>query len=421
MQIILDLGASFLKGYVVEGQLDNIVETFETPGLAKKQINLSDASFLDPFCLSVQRAVSRYPIESAVIAEEMHGFSSVGRRPRDSFFYSWRSRWDYVPMCRSFFESALEFEMLTGLRVRNGYGVWGLLDGAVGKKSVFGSASSLLLQLLGQWNQTSDLSMLHSQGVISIDTRCFLDSIYPKFEYQLPTINRDPHLNPIGELSLGARCIPVYGGIGDLIATLDGIFQTDVDSRLVVNSGTGSQIAIADVGQESPVALCKKMEHRLGNLRDYYVISHIPCGRAIEFFRRICVGLFPDKSESEFWEEFAKSEPRTVSELTDAFNVPSFSLGVFDSATLGVPGGLAAIVDSVRFEEYISGLKNSLVSQYSALIKTVIPQPNKLTFSGGIFQRNPDLASRILREIDAETSGSFSDTSSPIFGLIGYG
>jgi len=45
MQIILDLGASFLKGYVVEGQLDNIVETFETPGLAKKQINLSDASF----------------------------------------------------------------------------------------------------------------------------------------------------------------------------------------------------------------------------------------------------------------------------------------------------------------------------------------------------------------------------------------
>ena len=421
MQILLDLGASFLKGYVVDGDLRNVIDSFQIPGLAQKQVVSSDSSFLEPFCSNIQAACTRYPVESVVIAEEMHGFSCVAREVRSSTFYSWRYSWNYKSACNLFFETTENFERATGLRARNGYGLWGLVEGAVDRQRIFGSLSSLLLQLLGRWDRKCDLSILHSQGVIDAGTRNYLELIYQRFEHQLPTINRTLLSVPIGEISCGLKRIPVYGGVGDLTATLDGIFHENVDSGLVVNSGTGSQIAFVNYGQPIPFAFGQCMEQRLGNLRDYFVVSHIPCGRAIEFFKRICLGLFPEKSETQFWEQFAKSETRTNLVLSSLPNIPSFSLGVFDTATVGVPGSINHLSDSVGFDDYILGLKASLISQYVSLIKTIKPQPDLITFAGGVFLRNQDLADGIIRELDDSVSASVSQRSNPVFGLVGYG
>lgn len=400
MILFLDLGASFLKGLVFDPSTGNEVSRIHLPGLALSAIDSSDSSFLDPLCVAVQETVARHDITAVYISEEMHGFSVVERDGRGGHFYSWRCGWPYHAIYQDYFDGPEGFQIQTGLALRDGYGIWGLLSlgDALDERSRIGSLSSLLVTKIGSWYGISDISILQSQGLIDVRSRSYIDAVEQRFWKALPKIKAKTN-DPIGAMLSNDREIPVFGGVGDLIGTLDGVSKDRIKGTLFVNSGTGSQIAMVDSGIGSVDGLGRPFEKRLGMIQDYLVISHIPCGRAINFFKKIALGIFPEKSEDEFWDLFNQSDP-TPPELTGGYpDRIGFQLGIFDSAVVGYPGGISHLSDKVTFEEYIGSLVGAVAHQYSEIISSVMPHPSALLLCGGVFERSERLVGSISAQL----------------------
>jgi hypothetical protein len=346
----------------------------------------------------------------------MHGFSLFSDK-QNGHFYSWRCEWDHERVCKKYFGNHWEFTKKTGLAFRNGYAVWAVLNGFLKNNKKLGTLSTLLLNIAGNWNQTCDISMVQSQGLFDIECENYIKHVDPLYRSQLPEINQSLDQNLIGEFIIDQKTIPVFGGIGDLIATLDGLFFGNANSNtLVVNSGTGSQIALIDNGQDHPSVMGGLFERRRGNLYNYYVLSHIPCGRALDYFKKIALGIFPDKSEADFWKLFNSQKIKNNSDETSNL-FPKFNFGIFDSASYGKPGAISNLKDSQSFEYFIYGLFVSLIDQYEKILNTVIPKPNYLIFSGGIFERNPNISKIITERLGCENKSVLRKLDGPNAGL----
>lgn len=400
MILFLDLGASFLKGLVFDPSTGSEVSRIHQPGLALSGIDSFDSAFLDPLCANVREALARFDITAVYISEEMHGFSVVEPDGRGGHFYSWRCGWSYNTMYQDYFDGPEGFQIQTGLALRDGYGLWGLLSlgEALDERSRIGSLSSLLVTKLGSWFGMCDISILQSQGLIDIRSRSYIDAAEQRFWRALPKIKAKTN-DPIGVMHSSDREIPVFGGVGDLIGTLDGVSKDRMRGTLFVNSGTGSQIAMVDSGVGRVEGLGRPFEKRLGMIQDYLVISHIPCGRAINFFKKIALGIFPEKSEDEFWDLFNGSDG-TPQELKggDPDSI-RFQLGIFDSAVVGSPGGITHLSDKVTFEEYVGSLVEAFAHQYSEIISSVKPYPSGLLLCGGVLERSDRLVGSISAQL----------------------
>lgn len=420
MILCLDFGASFIKLSVHEKSSLKVIAKKRLKGLAQFGRSQADDTYFDIICEKIKSFTLSFKIDQVLITEEMHGFSLMHDSDQKNIFYSWRMNWEFQKFFSENVPEISEFERRTGLGLRDGYAVWGLLKlkSEIDNSVKIGSISSLILKKLGKWTGCCDISMLHSQGLIDVQTRGYLPEISKYFSRSLPYINDFPNGQFLGEIKLHDRTVPVYGGVGDLIGTLDAAQFHSHQNDLIINSGTGSQLAYLDDLSSNKTIFGNALEKRLGYLSSYSVLSHIPCGRALKFYQKIAQGLFPERSEEQFWEHFNNSD-KILSMDDDYFKkIPSFNLGVFESASVSFPGGIKNIKDNHTFVEYIDGLLYSFCLQYKNIIEGLSSSPNRISLTGGVFIRNLIFQDYLEMKFSNISQVNKVENTDPCYGLL---
>ena len=144
------------------------------------------------------------------------------------------------------------------------------------------------------YNKTHS-SLAHSSGFYTSENLRVLD--YGLECLRFPDSSSDD-LCKVGRVRHGGRNIDVFGGYGDLQASIFGeCHQLD---GWVINLGTGSQLIRTTPCQDTAFEVRKYFSNET-----IYCASHIPAGRALNAFAKFTRDLRQDDTDSYFWKKLS--------------------------------------------------------------------------------------------------------------------
>ena len=404
--LLLDFGASRVKAALYDPAAARFIAAAEAP--APEPMLGDDGAVEIPaerykaVLAGLVAALTRQgpQIGAAYLTTEMHGFLLVDAAGRPLTPYiSWRDERGVRSglLDRLQAEHGARFRAITGMRLKPGL-PFVTLAYLAARGQVPKDARVLCL---ADWiagasaRGGTDETMAAASGLYDIERRSWSDELLSVLAslgvpaLQLPRVV-DGRMVPVGNLSLGAMAVPVFGGIGDMQAAALGA-RIAANRSLCVNLGTGSQVSVIDgASSDARTEVRPFFDHRLTT------VSHIPAGRALRVFQDFFDSLAGGES---FWPVVAGLSAAEVldSPLTVDLNLFATawrwsgggSISGIGETTL-TPRGLAAAV--VR----------AFAAQYPEAVSVVDPDRrcNTIQLAGGLARRIA-----ILPELIATLSG----------------
>lgn len=378
--LLLDFGATRIKSAKLNtgnGQLGKIYNT-------KGSASIGSRVVADFFATSVQEHVSvaqtNDPIAAVIICAEMHGFFIQDCQSGAlSDYFSWRHSSGGDQKIATDLNSS-GFLGKTGFAARPGLPIVNILGSE--DKWIKGGEKQIafipdgICRMLGRSENVVHASLGHSSGFYGSDNLPLVGFDIPSLTLpKLACIN----MPLIGEIEVEGRTLPVYGGYGDLQASILGV--NPKDDQWVVNIGTGSQLAIV-----SQKVLPNLEERKYFDDKILSCISHIPAGRALNVFANLFQEIREELDPGYFWRLLQNAE-----EPSNNPKIPAFNLAVFPQARGFQNGGNIDFIYERDFnlQNFSYGLINSLAKQYSELIQ----------LSGNISDKPVVLAGKFVSEI----------------------
>jgi hypothetical protein len=227
-------------------------------------------------------------------------------------------------------------------------------------------------------------SLAAGTGLFDVSQKVWSDDLFKlaSIDFQNTLLAKTVSIGSlIGCIELGGRSIQVFGGLGDLQATVFGTGFPD-RANLVVNLGTGSQVLRA--WNNIPEGI----ERRPGaDGRDIAAITHIPSGRALniyaDFFNNCAILA---GGQAFFWNRF---QQLTVEQLQGSRL--DVDMNLFASSWQWMGGGVIRSMNEVNFtpDELIASIAKAWLHQYVVAIEKLDPMCEDLRFlvSGGLARR----------------------------------
>lgn len=358
-------------------------------------------------------------IKGIWICSEMHGFvlaDSSGHALTP--YISWkdeRAAHDEisgVPTLERLKSDLPDFQNITGMQLKSGLPIvtlssilrlnGGCLGWATSDSNVFIlTLVDWLLLRGGATEPRSDITLLMGLGFHDwrsgkpseeILKKVIGDSFVPNFL----EIKRN-RTDTLGLISICGRSIPVYAGFGDFQAALLGAGYVN-DGHAIINLGTGSQVAV-------PYAHSGRKDTELRVTADdsiAEVITHIPCGRALNVLACFFDQFSINSTESIFWDAWNHI---TISEIISS-RLDS-NLCFFESAwgkqSCKASGWIGVSEGATDLRSVMAGIAKSWIKQYCAALTLLDPDCSIKTVivSGGVAHKSNFLLSA-FRHFDKE-------------------
>lgn len=283
---------------------------------------------------------------------EMHGFS-LGE-----YYYSWKD-------ARADLSWSYKFYQETRMRLKPGMAFSTIKKLNIQNQKIGTLANTIIDNVEG-----NHISLVASQGLVQYATADLSDRI-------LGYLNCETY--PLVDSYLGSsivdnRSYRIYGGLGDLqAASLGANLGSAAD--LVVNLGTGSQVAIMAQDVEGDL-------RPLSRTQWIKVITHIPSGRALNVIAELV-------EPNRFWDIWSNLSFDEVKLASDR----QVDLNCFESSwkyKSKSKSGLIYLKESQTIKQFIASVAKSWLDQYSSAIEILDPtrQAKNVVISGGLAFRS---------------------------------
>lgn len=353
MKLLLDLGASRIKCYLVDQKTVIQSASVASPsmcnhGTVKGQFIVPESLYRTTI-LKLLNSLYSAEVDSVYVCSEMHGFLI------DDYYISWKDT-------RAKFskEQADNFYKITGMTLRPGMAYATLEHENITNRQI----GTLVDSFLDKPAEFVNISLASSLGFVDKHTQQYSDQL---LRNRISPVTTDIK-QQIGTVTVKSKSLPVYGGIGDLQSALLGTGLTQDD--LVLNLGTGSQV----VGTTESV---DNYEIRPMPDGSYVkVITHIPCGRALN--------IVADKfGVDKFWQEWNNLTGDQVlnSDPTQA------NLSFFENAwQYSDSSGYIRFREHQSFQDLVASIAHSWLRQYVDVIELLDQKKQKtnIILSGGV-------------------------------------
>lgn len=318
-------------------------------------------------------------IDSIFICSEQHGFALMNDNNFITEYISWKDNRateeiDGISTIEFIKHKLPNFKQSTGMNIKAGIPAINLLH-MMRKKSIPKKIKILSLPEIFGGNKIHS-TMLAGLGIWDIykkEKYQDLFNLYSDMGYDI-TFNEPAY--DIEVANILENNIRLYTAVGDNQCAVLGSNLKDND--LIINMGTGSQIAKLD-----QLDINAEMEQRpYFNSKTLSVITHIPSGRALNCFLGFIDECFKYASSAmSVWELFDDIKLRDIINSSISFN-----LKVFDSAYGFENGGSVNLIKENNFNinNYISSLLKSYIEQYFEIMDEYSVKYNRILLSGGI-------------------------------------
>lgn len=378
--LLIDFGASRIKSIIFDIKSQVSKYRFEIPS-PSPVVFTNNQYELDPEdyqkCLmEILDYYKSFVIQEIWICSEMGGFllTDTNNYPETNYI-SWKDGrsindhlLDYLKVYNS------DFKDITGMNIKPGLPVINLVSL---KKTMdlsektYSTLVDWLLLRNGSPIIKSNITLAASSGLVSSDWDSRVLEMFGVDGLKFHEITND-FLSIIGYIN----DIPVYGGLGDLQAALLG-GELCVDSG-IINLGTGSQVVCMgeNINEETRPYLNAKVS----------VITHIPCGRALNVFVDVL-------GHAYFWDVWKTLDSEEI--LASSIKV---DLSIFSSAwDSSGKFGFIELREGVNFREYIAGIAKAWVSQYVKALNLldIDSHVKNVYLTGGMVSKSPFLVENI--------------------------
>jgi sugar (pentulose or hexulose) kinase len=298
--LLADFGASRIKGALYHPGEDRILARAEEPAAEPQwgqggEVEVDPRSFVPALERLFVRLAENGPLPAAVwLCTEMHGFLlEDGRGTPLTSYISWRDTrstrvlpGESTSLHQRFAsEIGDEYLRLTGMQLRPGTPFLGLLhllrQGLNAASPRFLSLPEWIAVSGGGYSGKAHVTIAAASGLYDIErnewSERLIGLVGKTIRFAEPSLDDGIRL---GQIRLGERAFPLYGGYGDMQTAIHGA-GVPHKAALAVNLGTGSQVARLDAGVPGVERRPFFRGARLG------AITHIPCGRALNAFARM--------------------------------------------------------------------------------------------------------------------------------------
>ena len=352
--ILVDFGASRIKSVLINTDTNTVIDSCSEVS-PSSQHQIIDSIFEVPaihywnvFESAISSLIAKHGVPSAIyICAEMHGFVLTKDSEPLTGYISWKDQRVKIQQVEQYAE---QFFNTTGMKLRPG-----------------------LPFTTSQWS--TDLIKLFNQ-----DT-------------QFNEITTDV-TECLGSVVISRHSIPVYAGIGDLQSAMYGAgLGTDVNA--VLNLGTGSQVACKyRAGTEVRPDIT-------GDLIS--VITHIPCGRALNVLAKFVNSI---SVTDVFWEKWNSLSVDDVIAAT-----PSSNINFFEAAWKwnGNSGTISLTEERCTFDLVLPEIARTWIQQYVDAINELDPDSvcKRVGVIGGLAAKSPFVI-QALNNIDTTRVYSYT-------------
>lgn len=397
--ILVDFGASRVKSVLVDTDTNIVIDSCleASPSSLHKIVDnrfeVPAIEYWNVFESIVNSLIIKHGAPDAIyVCSEMHGFILTKDGDPLTGYVSWkdqRVKLDTVEHYRD------QFFQITGMKLRTGLPFVSLfaIRNQVAGPVRFNTLVDWILIKGGCNNPKSNITLAASTGLVNISNEWSTDLI--------KLSNQDTQFNEItidikeclGYVLLSDHSIPVYGGIGDLQSAMFGAgLGVTVDA--VLNLGTGSQVACRyTTGTETRPDVD-------GN--QISVITHIPCGRALNVFANFVNDI---SGNNIFWDKWSTITPEQILSVE-----PVSDINFFEAAwKWNSRGGFISLTEERNtLDLVLPEIARTWIQQYIDAITQL--DPNSLCKNvgviGGLASKSPFII-QVLNSIDTTRMYSY--------------
>ena len=407
--LIIDIGASRIKycSFFKESNILSKIISVNFPkssNLDNHEIFLDDVSKI--FNRIISKEIKREHIDYVFICSQMHGF--ILKDKSDNFisnFISWkdeRSAMLSANNTKSFLDLFKDrngdFQNDTGIKPRVGLPVVSMF--AMENKKMIPTnikvynLPEFLIEKLAGYCDGSHKTLSQSFGFHSLDDNIPNIGILNTFNSTIKFNDSLENIDVVSKMKINDSTISFLSPIGDLQSATYGILE-NLENSILVNLGTGSQVISLKDKNAKPNHFLERrsfFEDRTLN-----VMSHYPCGRAIEIY----ITALNDLYDKNYWDEISKLKVKNI-----LFS-KKVNLSIFKTAENFKEIDISILKNNTHKEniEILNGILHSLVDQFGEAIdlmrKTKVV--NNILLAGGVAHKLPFLKELFSRRYEINT------------------
>ena len=398
--ILVDFGASRIKSVLINTDTNTVIDSCSEVS-PSSQHQIIDSIFEVPaihywnvFESAISSLIAKHGVPSAIyICAEMHGFVLTKDSEPLTGYISWKDQRVKIQQVEQYAE---QFFNTTGMKLRPGlpfismFSVSNQFTGSVR----FNTLVDCILIKGGCKDPKSNITLAAATWLVDTTSQWSTDLI--------KLFNQDTQFNEIttdvteclGSVVISRHSIPVYAGIGDLQSAMYGAgLGTDVNA--VLNLGTGSQVACKyRAGTEVRPDIT-------GDLIS--VITHIPCGRALNVLAKFVNSI---SVTDVFWEKWNSLSVDDVIAAT-----PSSNINFFEAAWKwnGNSGTISLTEERCTFDLVLPEIARTWIQQYVDAINELDPDSvcKRVGVIGGLAAKSPFVI-QALNNIDTTRVYSYT-------------
>jgi len=412
--LLFDFGASRIKSVIFQTDKKEFLNLYSTDGAALENINEVPIDFFfDSFKKHINyQENQKMKIDAINICSEMHGYVLADdlNKLNQELYFSWRSEKRIKKQeDLEYFFSNLDFKKSTGMTPKNGLPVFNIRSHKnFKKKSFFLTLPECLISAYGQWNGKISKTIAAASGLYDIESSDWIHAIKKNKNIQLPIVSSKID-ETYGSIKLKDCSVPVYGCIGDLQACFYSLGLKE--DEININLGTGSQVSSLKSG--------KNFEIRpLFDKKNFFSITHIPCGRALNIFSELFFRIYGSdkKNKNIFWDLFfLKSDLENKGKIPIDFNI-------FKGPYKSINQEKILEIININFDPkiLIDNIKFSLIAQYSEIInfhKESNKKLRKIIITGSLGEKIIDFQDILNKDTNIEVTYIHNDIDSSLVGL----
>jgi sugar (pentulose or hexulose) kinase len=415
--LLVDLGASRIKALLFDSIGSAIIDKEEcaspstqSSSSIENRFEIPIEDYWEALLESVGKIILRHPdknIKQMWICSEMHGFvlthiDGSAITP----YISWkdqRANFDGINGESTFEKLSAElksFRLITGMNLKPGLPVLtlasGVKTGSISELKALGENTNVRVLSLVDWilfrggekAPKANITLAAGLGFYDINKRTISQEIFQSqilrpIKISGLTIQNDLS-KPLGNIRIFNSDISVFGGIGDFQAAIYGSGLLDRYDG-VLNLGTGSQVAVRALDN---MPLSDNEVRIMPDGSFLNVITHIPCGRALNVYASFLNSFSIEGGGREiFWEIWSSLSSDSVMKSKLISNLALFESawgGRDSNGAIGLDEGASSV------SEVLAGIAKSWLLQYSNALSKLDPLGNakKIIVCGGVGQKS---------------------------------
>jgi sugar (pentulose or hexulose) kinase len=243
----------------------------------------------------------------------------------------------------------------------------------------------------GERAPKANITLAAGLGIYDINKRSLSQEILnSKYLHSMNILNlgiEDEITKPLGTIHILDSEVSIFGGIGDFQAAIlgSGLFEK---YDAVLNLGTGSQAAVRALN------ILPTSDNEIRVMADgsfLNVITHIPCGRALNVFASFLNTFSCDGGGVEiFWEIWSSLSSEAIVKSKLVSNLALFESAWGRCSEGGSNGAIGLDEGSSSASDVLAGIAKSWLLQYSNALKKLdqLVKAKKIIVCGGVAHKS---------------------------------